>query len=171
MSSQHRVDGVLDVGEDIDFERRWWRMERAIRVVQGLLLVVGLAGILGRGPLNEADAQSERQGLRVHYERVARFRTPTVLDITIKRPALTDSTARIWVSQRYLDAVPVSRTLPQPREVMLVADGQVYVFPVAPAADSAQLRFYLEPGSLGSQRGAVGPAGTRPVSFSQTVLP
>jgi hypothetical protein len=171
MSSQHRVDGELDVGEDIDFERRWWRFERAAHVVQGLLLVAGLAGVFGRGPVSETDAPSDGQRLRVHYERVARFRTPTILDVTIEKPALADSTARIWISQKYLDAVPVSRTMPQPREVILAAHGQIYVFPVAHAADSAQLRFYLEPGRIGSQQGAIGTAGTRPVAFSQIVLP
>jgi hypothetical protein len=171
MSSQHRVDGELDVGEDIDFERRWWRIQRTGQVVQTLVLVAGLAGLFGRGPLSNADAPSDRQGLRVHYERVARFRTPTILDVTIEKSALADSTAHIWISQRYLDALPVSRTMPQPREVILAANGQVYAFPVTPGADSARLRFYLEPGSLGSQRAAMGAAGARPVAFSQIVLP
>src|ERR1700679_3032394 len=45
-----KVDGEVAVGEDLEFQRKWWKFERAVWLVFTLILVLTLAGAFGRGP-------------------------------------------------------------------------------------------------------------------------
>ncbi|HEY0778088.1 MAG TPA: hypothetical protein VGD56_08990, partial [Gemmatirosa sp.] len=80
MAGNGRADGI-DTGSDLHFEERWWRMEQVVWGAMTLVLIGALAGAFGRGWLSEATAGQRGGALSVDYERFARFRTPTVLDV------------------------------------------------------------------------------------------
>jgi hypothetical protein len=51
--SVDKVNDEVAVGEDLGFQRGWWRFERATWVCFVLILAADLAGAFGRGPLAE----------------------------------------------------------------------------------------------------------------------
>lgn len=38
----------LSVGENLDFQRRWWRFEHVVWVVYTLIVALDIAGVFGR---------------------------------------------------------------------------------------------------------------------------
>ncbi len=57
----------IDVGYDFLFERRWGRFERGMWLFFVLLMVAGVTGLLGRGPLNHVKKTAE-DGTTIQYE-------------------------------------------------------------------------------------------------------
>lgn len=49
----HRV-GDLEIEEDLDHQRRCWKLERASWAVMALVLLAAMAGLFGSGPLSWA---------------------------------------------------------------------------------------------------------------------
>ena len=43
----------IDIGYDYDFEYKWGRFERGVWLAFGLLILAGLLGLFGKGPLNK----------------------------------------------------------------------------------------------------------------------
>jgi len=43
-----KIDHELAVGEDLNFQRRWWRFERIAWIIFVLIIVLDLAGAFGR---------------------------------------------------------------------------------------------------------------------------
>jgi hypothetical protein len=58
------VNDEITVGEDLQFQRKWWVFERVIWILFSLILVLDIAGVFGRGPVAKAEAprQMERCG-------------------------------------------------------------------------------------------------------------
>src|ERR1700683_711381 len=75
-----RVNDEVAVGEDLDFQRKWWRFENAAWVVFTLIIVLDLAGLFGRGPIAKAERRSADGTIDVQYERIERSYLPSMLD-------------------------------------------------------------------------------------------
>src|SRR5215218_6611781 len=71
--------GEVEVGFEQDFERKYYRVQRSIWVLLVLFLLAGIAGLFGRGPLSTTTRRSADGTVRLTYERLARFRTPTAM--------------------------------------------------------------------------------------------
>ncbi len=52
-----KVNDEIAVGEDLNFQRRWWRFENAAWMFFGLIILLDLAGLFGRGPLPRRSAK------------------------------------------------------------------------------------------------------------------
>src|SRR5213595_1235399 len=86
-------------GFDEQFEDRWWHVEFVGWIVMLALVVAGLAGVVGRGPIASARAAG---ATTVEYERIARYQTPT--RIVVSLPA-NQPQATLFVSRSLLDRV------------------------------------------------------------------
>lgn len=73
--------GDVAVGEDLDFQRRWWRFERVVWTVFVIVLVCDLLGLFGRGWLAKAKRATPDHTLTLDYERVERASTPSVMTL------------------------------------------------------------------------------------------
>ncbi|HEY8610465.1 MAG TPA: hypothetical protein VIL69_04140 [Roseomonas sp.] len=74
------------VGEDIGFQRRVWRAQRIGWAVLAVLVLLGLLGAFGGGPLARASARSEDGGINVEWERIERIGRDSVLRIRTTTP-------------------------------------------------------------------------------------
>jgi hypothetical protein len=76
--------GDLELNQDLRFQRRMWAVQRIGWAVMALVVLAGLLGLFGPGPLSSATAGKEEGPLLVEgYERFVRFRIPTTLQVRL----------------------------------------------------------------------------------------
>jgi hypothetical protein len=83
-----KVDGEVAVGEDIEFQRKWWKFERAVWILFGFILVLTLGGGFGRGPLAKAERETRDASINVKYDRIQRTGTPSIVTVAFGPSAI-----------------------------------------------------------------------------------
>lgn len=164
-----KTGGAVAVGEDLAFQERWWKFERAMWVVFGLILLADVGGLLGRGPLSKAEAQTADGGLRVKYERVERSNTPSIVTIYPGSSALHDGTFRLFVSDTVVTKLGAQRVVPQPISSTLGNGGITYSF--AATALPMTVQIALQPSFIGSHDFRMGVPGQGALQGKVLVLP
>lgn len=163
-----REVGDLQIAEDMPFQERMWRAERIAWACFALLILAGLLGLFGGGPLSTATI--ERGPLRVAYNRFERFGRPGTLEVQIA-PAASSETAEIWLPHAYLQQLEVTSIAPQPREVRDDGEGLIYIFDLSQPGQAARITFHIMPMRPGPLSGAVGSGAGEPARFTQFVYP
>ena len=124
-----KVDDELAVGEDLAFQRKWWIFEKWVWRFFALIVIADLLGAFGRGPLANASKKSSDGAVTVHYERVERFSTPSILRIQVDPAAVHHGQIRLWMSTSLVTRLGNQRIIPQPASSQIVQNGVVYTFP------------------------------------------
>jgi len=162
--------GEVEVGFDLDFERRYHRLQRIIWVLIAAALLAGLAGVFGRGPLATTMRRSPDGTLRLTYERLARFRTPSAMSIEASGSSLASGELRVRIPRQLLERLRVQRVVPEPTRVEAAAEEATFVFAIEPGAARARATFLQEPGAIGTASGTV-VANQTPLPISVFVFP
>jgi hypothetical protein len=156
------VNEEVAVGEDLRFQRSWWRFERIVWGFFILVIALDLAGAFGRGPLAHAHITSPDQTLSVRYERIQRTGTPSLMSIRLDAAAVRAGEATLFIGDKLVSALGAQRIIPQPATTRIGDGGLTYTFPVTSLP--AIVRIELEPPgpgrfsfeiSTGSPAGAV----------------
>src|SRR5690348_10507214 len=143
------LDDELEAGSDMVFERRWWRFERVTWAAMLLLVLAGAAGVFGRGPLTRTTATAPDASLTVEHDRVARYRTPTVLDLRLALPPDRPAEpVRIHLSAALLGALRVDNVAPRPLSWSPDGAGGTLAFDVAPGLREARVGIGLQPSGV-----------------------
>lgn len=169
MGDIHRV-GDLQIGEDLDFQRLSWTVERIGWVVGTLLLLAAVVGLFGSGPLSTATARTGTR-LMVEYARFERYKSPTQLQVRVGPGAAQQGKVRIWLDRRYLEENQLQQVVPQPSSVEIGSDRLTYAFEVSQPDEPISVTFFIEPQHIGPNEGRVGLDDGQPVSFSQLIYP
>jgi len=143
-----KINNEVAVGEDLDFQRAWWRVERGIWIFFLVLIIADLLGAFGRGWLAKAHATTQDKSLDVSYERIQRYSTPSILRIKIPGSIVHDSKAQLWVSEDLVKSLGNQRVVPHPDRSVLGRNGILYTFPVS--TPPMTLQFALQPTSIGT---------------------
>ncbi len=85
--------------------------------------------------------------MRVEYERVERFSTPSILTVHFGPSAIHDQKAQLWVSESLLKGLGNQRVIPEPAASTLDWGGVLYQFGASDTPASAE--FALEPSKPG----------------------
>jgi hypothetical protein len=133
--------GDLQIGEDVDFLRRAWRVQRVGWALLVLILLAALLGLTGTGPLSQATAGSE------------------------------GGPVRVWFDRQYLHKVEVTGVVPEPESVEVSPDRVTYVFLAAEGGGPVELAFDLKPMRFGSWSGRMGAGDAEPVHLRHFVYP
>ena len=72
----------LEFEQDLSFQRREWSIQRAGWLVMATIVIAGLIGLFGAGPLSSANA--EAGPLQLQYSRFERRHAPSELDRVAK---------------------------------------------------------------------------------------
>lgn len=162
----------LQIEEDIDFQRRWWRVQRVGWVVIALMLLTALLGFLGSGPLSKGTALVPGI-MRVEYQRFTRYQTPETLTVHLEAAAIAGPVVRIGIDRRYLDRSRLESVVPPPRRVHAAADRLIYEFDVAEPGRPLMIAFGLQPQRVGLGGGRVSLERSNPeaAAFRQVVHP
>lgn len=142
-----KVENDLSVGEDLEFQRRWWRFEHVIWILFGVVIVLDLLGVFGRGILAKTHDQTRDAALNLQYERFQRFQTPSILTIHFGPEAIRNGRIQLWVNDSVIRGLGNQRIIPQPESSVLVDGGILYSFPAGSNPDSVE--FALQPSAPG----------------------
>lgn len=122
-----------------------------------------MLGFFGGGSVSRASGQAS--GLKIEYERFARFHQPTKLRITL--PAGGDTT-QVELSRRYFDSVQIEQITPEPSAVESADEVLIYRFS---GRGVIAVTFRLKPEKFGSLAGTARLAGGNAVQFRQFIYP
>jgi hypothetical protein len=162
--------GSLEIDQDLAAQRWEWRVSQVAWVVFVVVLLAGLLGLLGPGPLSSATAGERGSGLWIEYSRFGHARAPGRLRVhTVtegEEPVLA-----LWVDRAYLGHLELAEILPQPEREQCFPDRLVYEFrPGGPAGEvTVELCFKYD--AFGLLRGALGREGESGVTFRQFIFP
>jgi hypothetical protein len=157
--------------EDLQFQRRQWRVERFAWAAMVVVIVAALAGVFGGGGLIANTTASDSAGsTEVQYARFARYASPTTLDVNVAASASGRPT-RIRVSDRYLNTMKVRAITPPPTSTAIADRQHVFVFERSASSASATIRFELEPAAMGRHHGWITVDEAAPLFFSQFIYP
>jgi hypothetical protein len=164
-----KVDGSVAVGEDLEFQRRWWRFERIIWSFFVLIIICDLLGLFGRGYLAKAQRSTADQTIQVKYERVERVNAPSIMTISFGPSAIRNGQVHLFVSESVVKELGMRRVIPDPGSSTVGNGGVTYIFPATtlPAA----VEFELSPSRPGIPSFTAGIVGAEMVKAKVTVLP
>lgn len=152
----------MTIDEDPAIQRRVWIGQRVGWVLIAVIVVAGLVGVFGSGPLSSSSA--EIPNLRVEYERFARLQQPTRLKcVSIGSP----TKAEIAINRDFVDAVRVDAIMPTPIHIESAGHWMVYRFA---GASLGAVTFDFTPTEFGILD-AVIRTTTDTIAFRQLVYP
>ena len=140
-------DGVA-VGEDLAFQRKWWRFERLIWLFFLLVLLCDVLGLFGRGWLAKDRRSTPDHAVTLNYERIARASTPSIMTLRFGPEAIHDGNIRLYISDSLVKPLGAQRISPQPSVSAVGNDGITYTFPATQAPATVQIA--LEPSFPGA---------------------
>jgi hypothetical protein len=142
-----KINNEVAVGEDLRFQERWWRFEKIIWPCFAFIILLDILGVFGKGPLADAEAHATDRSFEVKYERIERYGTPSILNISFDPKAVQDNKIEFWVSDTLVKNLGNQRIVPQPLKSQLSGQGITYTFPATP--DQTSVSFALQPATVG----------------------
>ncbi len=163
--------GDLEVGQDLDFERRSRWVQKIGWSIFGLIIVAALMGIFGGGgPLNVTTV-GQGSPLEVEYERFARHSGPTEMLIRLGPDTVQGEEARVWIDREYLNAIKIEKVEPEPESVEAGQDRLTYIFKLERPDIPTTFLFHITPQEMGLYSIRVGIDGGKELRFSQFTYP
>jgi hypothetical protein len=159
----------MEIAQDLAFQQREWRVQRAAWVVVLLVLIAALAGLFGGGPLSQGKVVSG--SLALAYPRFARERAPAALEIEVGADTAVAGEIPLWLNRAFLDKVDVERIVPEPAAMEAESDRVIYRFAVANPRQPATITFDIQPHEPGRTMGRVGLVDGAEVAFDQVIYP
>jgi hypothetical protein len=164
-----KVNDEVAVGEDLEFQRKWWKFENAAWVVFTLIIVLDLVGVFGRGPVAKAERRTADGSIDVKYERIERTDSPSIMTIAFGPSAIQDGQVKLYVSNSLVKALGTQRVIPAPKDSVVGEGGITYTFPASRPPASVDLA--LQPAGPGVFHFTIGVPGAEQVSARIAVVP
>jgi hypothetical protein len=158
----------IDIGYDYEFERKWDRFERGVWLVYGLLLLGGILGVFGRGPLNKVK-RTLPDGTIVQYSRVVRFKSPSAVTFTLP---VHDGAATIQASNGVVEKLGLQSLFPNPTQNLGSSQVGPFRFQAAsPGAENVFIQMTMQPSGIGPVTSTYYINGLTSVSIKQFIVP
>jgi len=160
--------GEVAIGEDLAFQRSWWKFERGVWFFFLLLLIADLLGLFGRGWLAKAQ-RTDSKTVQLDYERIERASTPSIMTFHFTPAAIQNGQIQLYISEDLIKPLGAQRISPEPRTSVVGSDGITYTFPATETPATAEIQ--LEPSFPGSHHFRVQVRGGQPIDANVVVLP
>jgi hypothetical protein len=162
-------DRDLEIEQHDAFQRREWRVERVGWVLLALLLLAGLSGLLGPGPLSWATAGTSSDPVRVEYQRVTHHEADDAVTLGFSPDAVEDGAVTVELTGSWVGAVDIQGISPEPGEQRATPGGVVLEIPVERSGD-VEVTISFRPQEYG-RLALMAAVGDSSVSLTQLVLP
>ena len=168
-NSVPKVDDAVAVDENLEFQERWWRFERATWIFFSILILLDILGVFGRGYFAKAERHTSDGAIDLNYERIERASTPSIMTYRFGPGAVRDGQIQLFVSESVVKTLGAQRISPQPIRSSLDKDGITYTFPAS--TEGGMVEIALEPSFPGVHTFTTGLAGEAPVQARVVVVP
>jgi hypothetical protein len=129
IDSVPKVNHEVAVGEDLEFQRKWWAFEKLVWTFFAVILLLALLGLFGRGWLARTEKHSSDGNLTLKYDRIQRTGTPSDLTVIFGPNAIRNGQVRLFLSESVINDLGAQRISPQPQTSSLGDGGITYTFP------------------------------------------
>ena len=148
------VDGPGGVagGEHEAFQQWEWRWQRVGWIPLGGLVVAGLAGLLGDGPLSSTSSSSIDGAVQAFFDRFLHRSDPTMVALRIAEPTKGEL-IYVHVNSEFLHRVRILRITREPASEIADPTGITFQFAAPPRASSVEIAVHLEPKKWGTLQG------------------
>jgi hypothetical protein len=170
---QKNISKVEDaeIGQNLDFERHWSKVQNIAWIVFAAFLLGGLLGVFGKGPLAKATAGTSQDPFYAQYDRFARYMTTSNLHFVITPSArIENGTAQIFISEDLVKTLRTEQINPHPLWAQLSKGGVVFGFKATPGANMT-IQFVQSPQKFGGMTSQLGLANERLLKISQFIYP
>jgi hypothetical protein len=167
--SAPRLNDEIEVGEDLEFQRKWWRFENFAWILFTLIIVLDVAGLFGRGPIAKAERRSADGTIDVRYERIERTDSPSILTIDFAPSAIHDGKIKLYISESLVKGLGTQRVVPAPTETTIGDGGLTYTFPASKPPATVDLA--LQPSGPGIYHFTIAVANAEPIQAKVFVVP
>ena len=164
-----KVNDEVSVGEDLQFQHKWWRFERFTWSFFAFLILLDLAGAFGRGPLARHEIKATDDSMDIKYERIAREETPGILDVKFGPSAIQQGKVKLFISESLVEELGTQRVIPAPEATAIGGGGLTYTF--AATSLPASVQFALQPSKMGVFHFVLQVVGAQPVNGTVVVMP
>lgn len=162
--------GDLEIDENPKLQNATWTIERVAWVVMALLVLAGLAGAFGHGPLSRSEARTPDGALTVEYPRITRLDAADELELRF-RPG-GSGTATVEIDGSFSSNFVVERAQPEPTAQRTHEGGMSLDFEVAPGVREQVVVMHVRPRRPAfPARATVGLRGETPVEIAAVVFP
>lgn len=158
----------IEIEEDLAYQRRFWKMQRAGWIVLAAVLLAALLGLFGHGPLSFATAGHSSDPLRLEYERFGRYHSTTQFTVHV---AKKDQALSFHLDRDYLDSFRVEQIVPEPERTAISTNGATYFFAVTESNQPHIVTLYVKPQRFGWLAGRIGSTERDVLSIWQFVFP
>jgi hypothetical protein len=143
-----KINNEFAVGTNLKFQARWARFEQIIWAVLTLFLLLSFGGVFGRGPFADTEKSAPDGSLNVKYERVQRFGTPSVMEVSFPASSIQNGAVQLWASDALVKPLGTQRVVPQPKDSLIGQSGILYTF--SATTIPASIEFQTQPSGLGT---------------------
>jgi hypothetical protein len=169
IDSVPKVADEVAVGEDLNFQRKWWKFERIIWSFFLLVLICDVLGVFGRGWLAKAKRSTPDQALTLDYERVERSGTPSIMTLHFGPAAAHNGHIQVFVDNELIRGLGARRVSPEPAVSALTDGGITYTFDVGTVPTIAEIA--LQPLFPGRHKIRLEVPGSTPIEANVFVVP
>lgn len=159
----------LQLDEDLSFQRREWRLERAGWGALVVGVLAAAAGAFGDGPLSHTRISAAAGRLVVEYDRMVRHSASSEIRVRISPPG-NSGEAALWIDLPYLRDVEITSIVPEPSRTEHRGEHVAYVFPVASHAAPLEIIVRYEPTRAGRLSGRLGTSDGATVTVRQVAF-
>jgi hypothetical protein len=135
----------LELEEHLDFQQKQWVFQRVAWLIMLAIVVLGLLGLFGSGPLSTTTL--ETSAAQLEYDRFARANDPTELQFRLKNAA--PGTFMIRLERSLTDHATFETIQPEPATTTLETDWVAYTFDLTERSSST-IRFVFARDSAGA---------------------
>jgi hypothetical protein len=160
--------GIADA-KHLAFQQWEWRWQRVGWVLLAGVVVAGLAGLLGDGPLSSTSSSSTDGAVQASFDRFLHRSDPAVIGLRISEPKgeLID----MHVNSEFLHRVRILRLTPEPVSEIADPTGITFQFAAPPRASAVEIAVHLEPEKWGTLQGDFSLSEGSQVNVAQFVYP
>jgi hypothetical protein len=164
-----KAENEIAVGENLDFQRKWWKFEHAIWLFFLVILIADVLGLFGRGWLAKAQRTDANHTLTLDYERIERASTPSIMTLHFSPEAVHNGHIQLFISESIVKPLGAQRISPQPAISALSDGGITYTFDSTGGPTTAEIS--LSPSFPGPHHIRVQVPGSAPIEADVFVVP
>lgn len=161
----------LQIDADLAFQARTWRAQRVGWGIFAVLIIGGLSGLFGSGPLSRSSVGSPGDGFAADYDRLARAHASTTLVMHIDRRLSRNDEIGLVLSGDAVRAIEFESTTPPADGASLNPAGAVLRFRTDRQPGELMVVLHAKPRQMGALTSRIGVQGGPVHEIRQWVYP